>query len=88
MRLKSMKLLFGRNQDYIEKYREQYLLQPIQLAMKLKQVTDALQMTTEAEFQVSMDIDEFSILLQKTQYDNIAHLMELFNEYSKYQQSQ
>lgn len=66
MRLKSMKLLFGRNQDYIEKYREQYLLQPIQLAMKLKQVTDALQMTTEAEFQVSMDIDEFSIFLQKT----------------------
>jgi hypothetical protein len=36
MRLKSMKLLFGRNQDFIEKYREQYLLQPIQLAMKLK----------------------------------------------------
>lgn len=66
MRLKSMKLLFGRNHDFIEKYREQYLLQPIQLAMKLKQVTDALQMTTEAEFQVSMDIDEFSIFLQKT----------------------
>ena len=79
-----MKLLFGRNQDFIEKYREQYLLQPIQLAMKLKQVTDAHQMTTEAEFQVSMDIDEFSIFLQKTQYDNIAHLMELFNDYSKY----
>ena len=88
MRLKSMNLLFGRNQDFIEKYRDEYLLQPIQLAMKLKQVTNTFQLTAEAEFQISLDIDEFSIYLQKTQYDNIAHLMELFNDYSKYQQSQ
>jgi len=43
------------------------------------------QSTTEAEYQVSLAVEDFSIYVRKSQYDNMARLLELFNDYSTFQ---
>jgi hypothetical protein len=53
--------------------------------MKLKQVTSPALLEKEAEYKVSLDVDDFSIYLQKNQYDNVIHLLDLFDDYSKHQ---
>lgn len=79
--LNVMQALFNPDEDLIQDYKEYYLLQPIHLNARLKQVTQALALEKEAEYQLSLEVDEFSILLQKTQYDNIMKLMELFSDF-------
>jgi len=46
--LSAMKLLFQHEDELILKYKDFYFLQPIQLCMKLKQVTQMVE--KEAEF--------------------------------------
>lgn len=40
---------------------------------------------SQAEIQLELQVDEFSIQLQKSQFDSLARLMELFSEYSLFQ---
>ena len=79
-----MEDLYQVGDDQIERYADYYLLKPIELCMRLKQVTQQDMLEIEAEYQVSLDVEDFSIYLQKSQYDNIVHLLELFNDYSTY----
>jgi hypothetical protein len=83
--LEIMRTMYSVDEDYVQDFKDFYLLQPIQLLTKLKQVTQLAMLEKEAEYQVSLDVDDFSIYLQKTQYDNVVKLMELFNDYQRFQ---
>eukprot|EP00347_Sterkiella_histriomuscorum_P000566 403375355 len=72
----AMRDCFQNEDDYIQEYKDFYLLQPISLYMKLKQNIASQALEKEAEYQISLEVDEFSIYLQKTQYDNLIKLMD------------
>ncbi|CDW90143.1 vacuolar protein sorting-associated protein vps13 [Stylonychia lemnae] len=84
-RLIEMRDMFHQDEDYIQQYKDDYLLQPISLNMRLQQNVSSLTLEKEAEYKISLEVDEFSIYLQKTQYDNVIMLMELFNDYQSQQ---
>ena len=62
-RLLEMKSKFSDEDDLISEYANYYLLHPIILSMRLKQIISSVMLEKEAEYQISLEVDEFSILL-------------------------
>jgi len=58
-----MKELFKESDDFAEAFKKYYLLHPICVTARLKQVTLEWQLLKEAEFQISLEVDDFTIYL-------------------------
>ncbi|CAI2385812.1 unnamed protein product [Moneuplotes crassus] len=77
-----MEVLFPIDSTHIEDYN--YIIEPICLKGKLKQISK-IKNEEDAKFSVNIEVDNFSVKLQKYQYDSICKLAEVVGEYSKFQ---